>query len=142
GGLSPYHLREGGDIIWQLGTAYFGARTLDGKFDKQKFIEKANLDVVKMIEIKISQGAKPSHGGILPGVKVTEEIAAIRGIAPGIDCISPPNHTEFSTPEELLFFVKRLRDLTGGKPIGFKLCIGKRYEFMGICKAMLKTNIL
>lgn len=142
GGLSPYHLMEGGDIIWQLGTGYFGCRTPEGKFDDQAFIEKANLDNVKMIEIKISQGAKPSHGGLLPGAKINEEIAAIRGIPVGKDCLSPPDHSEFSTPTELLYFVKKLRDQTGGKPVGFKLCIGKRSEFMGICKAMLKTNIL
>lgn len=141
GGLTPYHLKEGGDIIMQLGTGYFGCRTPDGKFDDQKYIEKANLDVVKMIEIKISQGAKPSHGGLLPADKITKEIAKIRGIPMGEDCLSPPDHSEFSTPIELLHFVKKLRDQSGGKPVGFKLCVGKRTEFMGICKAMIQTGI-
>ncbi len=141
GGLTPYHLQEGGDIIWEIATAYFGCRTLDGKFDDKKFIEQANIDNVKMIEIKISQGAKPSHGGLLPAAKITEEIAEIRGIPMGQDCLSPPTHSEFSTPEGLLYFVKKLRDQTGGKPTGFKLCIGRFSEFMGICKAILKTGI-
>ena len=141
GGLSPYHLAEGGDIIMQLGTAYFGTRTKDGGFDEPKFVKKANLDVVKMIEIKISQGAKPSHGGLLPAAKITPEIAEIRGIEMGKDCLSPPDHSTFSTPIGLLEFVAKLRDLTGGKPVGFKLCIGRHPEFMSICKAMLKTGI-
>ena len=142
GGLTPYHLKHGGDIIWQLGTGYFGARTCDGDFDDEKFIEKANLNAVKMIEIKISQGAKPSHGGLLPADKISREIADIRGIPMNQDCLSPPDHSQFSTPIELLHFVKKLRDQTGGKPVGFKLCIGRRTEFMGICKAMIKTGIL
>ncbi|WP_421724659.1 FMN-binding glutamate synthase family protein [Bauldia sp.] len=142
GGLSPYHLQEGGDIIWQIGTGYFGCRTKDGHFDPAQFKDKAANDAVKMIEIKLSQGAKPSHGGVLPAAKVDEEIARIRGVEPHRDVISPPAHSTFSTPEGLLEYVAQLRDLTGGKPIGFKLCIGKRSEFMGICKAMLKTNIL
>lgn len=141
GGLSPYHL-QGGDIIFQLGTGLFGARTHEGRFSPEEFVKKAKLDVVKMIEIKLSQGAKPSHGGILPGIKVNQEIASIRGIPLGKDCISPPTNPEFSTPEELLAFVARLRELSEGKPIGFKLCIGVRSEFLSICKAMLKTGIL
>jgi len=141
GGLSPYHLFGGGDIIWQLGTAYFGCRTKDGKFDQAEFSKKANLDVVKMIEIKLSQGAKPSHGGLLPGAKVNQEIAEIRGIEVGKDCLSPPAHSAFSTPIELLEFLQKLRELTGGKPIGFKLCIGRRSEFMSICKAIIETGI-
>lgn len=141
GGLTEYHLKHGGDLTWQLGTGYFGCRTLDGKFDDQQFIEKANLDVVKMIEIKISQGAKPSHGGLLPADKINEEISRFRGVPMGQDCLSPPTHSEFSTPIELMHFIQKLREQTGGKPVGFKLCIGKRTEFMGMCKAMLKTGI-
>jgi glutamate synthase domain-containing protein 2 len=141
GGLSSYHL-QGGDIIFQLGTGLFGARTHDGSFSPEEFIKKAHLDVVKMIEIKLSQGAKPSHGGILPAAKVSQEISTIRGVPMGKDCISPPTNPEFSTPEGLLQFVARLRELSGGKPVGFKLCIGVRSEFLSICKAMLKTGIL
>lgn len=141
GGLTPYHLKHGGDIIWQLGTGYFGARTEEGNFDPAKFKEKALKDSVKMIEIKISQGAKPSHGGILPAAKVDAEIAKIRGVAMGKDCISPPQHTAFDTPVKLLEFVAQLRELSGGKPVGFKLCVGVKSEFLGICKAMLATNI-
>lgn len=141
GGLSPYHLKYGGDIIWQLGTGYFGCRTADGGFDAEEFRRKAAQDAVKMIEIKISQGAKPSHGGVLPGAKVNAEIAKTRGVTEGETCVSPPQHREFDSPEGLLHFVVRLRELCGGKPVGFKLCIGKRSEFMGICKAMLKTGI-
>ena len=142
GGLSPYHLAGGGDIIFQIGTGYFGCRTQDGNFDADKFTEKAQLDVVKMIEIKLSQGAKPAHGGVLPAAKVDEEISRIRGVPMGHDVISPPAHKTFSTPEGLLEFVVQLRELSGGKPIGFKLCIGHRHEFMGIVKAMLKTGNL
>ncbi len=141
GGLSPYHLQEGGDIVWQIGTGYFGCRTKEGGFDEVEFESKASHTQVKMIEIKISQGAKPGHGGILPGVKVSEEIAAIRGLEPHKDAISPPCHSEFSTPIGLLEFVVRLRKLSGGKPVGFKLCIGQRAQFLAICKAMLKTQI-
>jgi glutamate synthase domain-containing protein 2 len=141
GGLSPYHLAGGGDIIWQIGTGYFGCRTADGNFDAEKFNTNANCDVVKMIEIKLSQGAKPGHGGVLPAAKVDAEIAEIRGVPMGQDVISPPAHSAFSTPEGLLRFVAELREMTGGKPTGFKLCVGKRSEFMGICKAMLKTGI-
>lgn len=142
GGLSPYHLAGGGDIIWQLGTAYFGCRNKkDGTFNPELFKEKANLDVVKMIEIKVSQGAKPSHGGVLPWQKITPEIAEIRGVEMGVDCLSPPTHSEFSNPTEMMHFVQRLREMTNGKPIGFKICIGNHSEFMGICKAMLSTGI-
>lgn len=141
GGLSSYHLFGGGDIIWQIGTGYFGCRSKDGKFDEEEFAKKANLEVVKMIEIKLSQGAKPSHGGILPAAKVSKEIAEIRGIEPGKDCISPPVHATFTTPVGLLNFVARLRTITAGKPIGFKLCVGVKREFMAICKAMLQTGI-
>lgn len=140
GGLSDYHL-QGGDLIWQLGTALFGCRTKEGRFNEDEFRKKATLEVVKMIEIKISQGAKPSHGGILPGKKMTPEIAEIRGVEMGVDCLSPPTNPEFSTPLELLAFIVKLRELCGGKPVGFKLCIGKQSEFLGICKAMLQTGI-
>jgi len=141
GGLSPYHLKHGGDIIWQIGTGYFGCRNQDGRFDRDKFTEKSRLDVVKMIEIKLSQGAKPGHGGILPAAKLTAEIAGIRHVPMGQDVVSPAAHTAFDSPEGLLQFVAELRTLSGGKPVGFKLCIGKRSDFLGICKAMLKTNI-
>lgn len=141
GGISPYHLKHGGDLIWQIGTGYFGCRSSDGGFDQQLYVEKARLDVVKMIEIKLSQGAKPGHGGILPAVKLTQEIADIRHVPMGHDVISPPAHTAFSTPLGLLEFVARLRDLSGGKPVGFKLCIGSKREFLAICKAMLETGI-
>ena len=142
GGLSPYHLKHGGDIVWQIGTAYFGCRTKDGRFDPDAFAERATRDVVKMIELKLSQGAKPSHGGVLPAAKISEEIARIRLISRGEDCISPPAHPEFSSPRGLLEFVAKLRELSGGKPTGFKLCLGIRSEFMGIVKAMLETGIL
>ena len=141
GGISPYHLKNGGDLVWQIGTGYFGCRNANGGFDETKFTEKATLDVVKMIEIKLSQGAKPGHGGILPAVKLTQEIADIRHVPLGHDVISPPAHSAFSTPIELLEFVALLRKLSDGKPVGFKLCIGKKSEFLAICKAMIETNI-
>ena len=141
GGLSPYHL-QGGDVIFQIGTAYFGCRDDQGHFDASEFTKEANRDEVKMIEIKLSQGAKPSHGGILPAAKLTQEIATIRKIKMGQDAISPAAHSEFNSPIGLLQFVKKLRNLSGGKPTGFKLCIGRKDEFLGICKAMLETNIL
>jgi glutamate synthase domain-containing protein 2 len=141
GGLTEYHLAHGGDIIWQLGTGYFGARTLEGNFDPDLFREKAAYPSVKMIEVKLSQGAKPGHGGLLPAGKVTEEISKIRNVPMGMDVNSPPSHSEFSTPIGLLHFVQKLRNLSEGKPIGFKLCIGKRREFLAICKAMVETGI-
>lgn len=141
GGLSPYHLEGGGDLIWQIGTGYFSCRDEAGKFSPTLFAEKAKISNVKMIEIKLSQGAKPGHGGILPAAKVTAEIAAIRGVPMGKDVLSPPTHSSFSTPLGLLEFVKQLRELSGGKPIGFKLCVGKRREFLAICKAMVQTGI-
>jgi len=141
GGISPYHLKYGGDLIWQIGTGYFGCRNAEGGFDEALFTEKAGQDVVKMIEIKLSQGAKPGHGGILPAVKLTQEIADIRHVPMGHDVVSPPAHTAFSSPLGLLKFVARLRELSGGKPVGFKLCIGKKSEFLAICKAMLETGI-
>lgn len=141
GGVSKYHLMEGGDLVWEIGTAYFGCRTKNGKFDPEQFKEKSYHPNVKMIEIKISQGAKPSHGAILPSVKITKELAEARGIETGIDCLSPPAHSTFSTPIGLLKFVQQLRDLSGGKPTGFKLCIGMLHEFIAVCKAMLWTEI-
>jgi glutamate synthase domain-containing protein 2 len=140
GSISPYHL-QGGDLVWQVGTGYFGCRTPDGDFDPDRFAERASLDVVKMIEVKISQGAKPAHGGILPAAKITPEIAQIREVPMGRDVISPPAHSAFSTPIELLEFVTRLRELSGGKPVGFKFCVGKHREFLAICKAMRKTGL-
>ena len=141
GSISPYHLKHGGDIIWQIGTGYFGCRTDDGNFNPDTFKENATQDVVKMIEIKLSQGAKPGHGGILPAAKLTEEIAKIRHVPMGQDVVSPPSHSAFNTPTELLSFVKTLRELSGGKPVGFKLCIGRHDEFLAICKAMVETGI-
>ncbi len=140
GGLSPYHLQPGGDVIWQIGTGYFGARDKEGNFNDDAFKANATKPNVKMIEIKLSQGAKPGHGGILPGKKNTPEIAAIRLVEPGTTVFSPPYHSAFGNPEELIKFVERLRTLSGGKPIGFKLCIGRKSEFLSICKAMVKLN--
>ena len=141
GSLSEYHLKHGGDIVWQIGTAYFGCRTEDGDFDEKIFQEKAVLDQVKMIEIKLSQGAKPGHGGILPAIKNTVEIAKIRNVKPHIDVHSPPAHTAFSNSIEFVHFIQKLRDLSGGKPVGFKLCVGKKEEFIDVCKAMIQTGI-
>ena len=140
GGLTKYHM-HGGDIVLQVATAYFGFRTEYGNFDPEKFKEKALLPNVKMIEIKLSQGAKPAHGGMLPKEKITPEIAEIRGVGMDKDVISPPTHKAFSTPIGLCEFIKQLRELSNGKPVGFKLCIGKKTEFFAICKAMLKTGI-
>ena len=139
GGLSPYHL-QGGDVVWNIGTGYFSCRTDDGKFSYDKFVERATLDNVKMIEIKFSQGAKPGHGGILPKEKVTDEIAAIRLVSKGHDIVSPPTHSAFTTPLELMDFIKLLRKGSGGKPIGMKICIGNKSEFLSICKAMVETE--
>ncbi|WP_113064952.1 FMN-binding glutamate synthase family protein [Oleiagrimonas sp. MCCC 1A03011] len=142
GGLTPYHLKHGADVIWEIGSGYFGCRTQDGRFDDEQFRKKACQDPIKMIEIKLSQGAKPSHGGVLPGPKVNAEIAAIRGVPEGKDCVSPAAHPEFDSPRGLLNFVKRLRELSDGRPVGFKLCLGRRSEFLSICKAMVETGIL
>jgi glutamate synthase domain-containing protein 2 len=142
GGLTPYHLEHGADVIWEIGSGYFGCRTKEGRFDDEDFRKKSAHEKVRMIEIKISQGAKPSHGGLLPAKKVNAEIARIREIPQGKDCLSPASHPEFDTPQGLLDFVARLRRLCGGKPVGFKLCIGRRSEFLGICKAMLASGIL
>jgi glutamate synthase domain-containing protein 2 len=141
GGLSPYHLDGGGDVCFQFGTAYFGCRDENGYFSEALFQEVARHPHVKMVEIKISQGAKPGHGGILPGVKVTEEIASIRRVPKGKTVCSPPYHTAFRSPEQLCYFIGRLRELTDGKPVGFKFCLGKREEFIHICEAMIKTEI-
>ncbi|WP_298117067.1 FMN-binding glutamate synthase family protein [Flavobacterium sp.] len=139
GGLSPYHL-QGGDVVWNIGTGYFSCRTNDGKFNYDEFVKRATLDNVKMIEIKFSQGAKPGHGGILPKEKVTDEIAAIRLVSKGQDILSPPTHSAFTTPLELMDFVKLLRKGSEGKPIGIKICIGNKSEFLSICKAMVETK--
>ncbi len=140
GGISPYHRANGGDIIWEIGSGYFGCRTSDGKFDAALFKEKANDDQIKMIEIKLSQGAKPGHGGMLPGAKVSPEIAETRGVPVGVDCISPASHSAFSTPLGLVDFIAELRQMANGKPVGFKLCVGHRREFMAIVKAMLERD--
>jgi glutamate synthase domain-containing protein 2 len=142
GSISPYHLEMGGDIVWELGSGYFGCRTDDGHFDPDRFATSAGLDQVKMIEIKLSQGAKPGHGGVLPAAKVTPEIARTRGVPIGHDCISPARHSAFSTPLEMMAFITQLRELSGGKPVGFKLCIGHPWEFMSIVKAMLETGVV
>ncbi|RMF18948.1 MAG: FMN-binding glutamate synthase family protein [Candidatus Dadabacteria bacterium] len=141
GSISPYH-RQGGDLVWQIGTGYFGCRTLDGRFDRKMFAAKAALPEVKMIEIKLSQGAKPGHGGILPGAKVTPEIAEIRGVPVGQDVVSPPGHTAFSGGEGLLEFIADLRDLSGGKPVGFKLCVGSPVEFLALVRLMDRTGLV
>lgn len=141
GGISRYHREHGGDLIWEIGSGYFGCRNEDGTFSPERFAQQAVDPQVKMIEIKISQGAKPGHGGMLPGAKVTREIAAARGIPVGQDCVSPSAHSAFSTPIELMHFIARLRELSGGKPVGFKLCIGHIWEWFAIVKAMLETDI-
>lgn len=142
GGLSPYHLKHGGDIVWELGSGYFGCRNASGNFDPAHFRDKATNDAVVMTEIKLSQGAKPGHGGLLPGPKVTAEIARIRDIPEGEDCLSPPFHTAFSTPRELLAFAAQMRNLSGGKPVGIKLCVGYPHELFAVVKAMIETEIL
>lgn len=140
GGISPYHFAGHGDLIWQVSTGYFGCRSKDGQFDPELFKDKATREQVKMIEIKLSQGAKPGHGGMLLGPKVTNEIAAIRGIEVGKDCISPSRHSEFSTPAGLLDFAERLKDLSGGKPVGIKLCLGHPWELAAIVKSMVEMR--
>ena len=142
GGISPYHREGGGDLIWEIGSGYFGCRGANGGFDPVKFAEAAADPQVKMIEVKLSQGAKPGHGGVLPRAKITPEIAAIRGVPMDRDCVSPACHSAFSTPVELLAFLAKLRERSGGKPVGFKLCIGHPWEFHGIVKAMLETGLL
>ncbi|WP_107860784.1 FMN-binding glutamate synthase family protein [Neisseria weaveri] len=140
GSISPYHKKHGGDLIWELGTGYFGCRDEHGNFNPKTFAERASLEQVKMIEIKLSQGAKPGKGGVLPASKITEEIARTRDIPIGVDCISPASHPAFSTPRELVKFWQQLRELSGGKPVGFKLCIGMPWEFMAIVKAMIEED--
>ncbi|MCC7047668.1 MAG: FMN-binding glutamate synthase family protein, partial [Alphaproteobacteria bacterium] len=141
GSISRHHRQHGGDLIWEIGSGYFGCRDAQGRFDEERFARQAREPQVKMIEVKLSQGAKPGHGGVLLGPKVTHEIAEARGVAPGQDCISPATHSAFSTPRGLLEFVQKLRHLSGGKPTGFKLCIGHPWEFLAIARAMLDTGI-
>lgn len=142
GSISRYHREGGGDLIWEIGSGYFGCRTPDGAFDPDRFEAQAADDQVKMIEVKLSQGAKPGHGGVLPAAKVTPEIAEARGVPMGLDCVSPAAHAAFSTPLEFMAFLDVLRRRSGGKPVGFKLCIGHRREFMCIVKAMLETGVV
>jgi glutamate synthase domain-containing protein 2 len=142
GSISPYHREGGGDIVWEIGSGYFGCRDAAGRFDPDKFAAQAVDPQVKMIEIKLSQGAKPGHGGILPAEKVTSEIAATRGVPLGENCISPPRHSAFSTPLEMMTFIAELRHLSGGKPVGFKLCVGHPWEFMAIVKAMIASGVV
>ena len=141
GSISTHHRVHGGDLIWEIGSGYFGCRNDDGTFSAERFAANATDPQVKLIEIKMSQGAKPGHGGILPGPKVTAEIAAARGVPQGKDCISPSSHSAFSTPVEMMHFIAKLRQLSGGKPVGFKLCIGHPWEWFAIVKAMLATGI-
>ena len=141
GAISPYHLMHGGDIVWEVASGYFGCRDADGHFDAARFTDHAAIDAVKMIEIKLSQGAKPGHGGVLPAAKVSAEIAQTRGVPQGRDCISPSTHSAFSTPRELLEFAAKLRELSGGKPVGIKLCVGQPHEMFAIAKAMLASGI-
>jgi glutamate synthase domain-containing protein 2 len=141
GGLTKYHLENGGDLIWEIGSGYFGARTKNGNFDPEMFRDKAAQDQIKCVSLKLSQGAKPGIGGVLPAAKVTKEIADARSVPQGEKCVSPPAHKVFSTPRELVQFVARMRELAGGKPTGFKLCIGYRHELLAICKAMADEQI-
>jgi glutamate synthase domain-containing protein 2 len=141
GGYSPYHREGGGDIVWEIGSGYFGARNDDGTFSPERFAEGARNPQVKMVELKLSQGAKPGHGGVLPAPKVSHEISLTRGVPMGQDCVSPSRHSAFSTPVEMMRFIAEMRRLSGGKPAGFKLCIGHEWEFLAVCKAMLETEI-
>ncbi len=141
GGISQYHI-NGGDLIWQVGTGYFGCRDENGYFEPNLFREKSTRPYVKMIELKLSQGAKPGHGGILPAAKNTPEVAAIRHVVPGTDVMSPPAHSSFKTPVEMMNFIQKLRELSDYKPVGFKLCIGDKQEFIEICQAMQETQIM
>ena len=142
GSISAHHRVHGGDLVWEIGSGYFGCRDAEGRFDPERFAAQAREPQVKLIELKLSQGAKPGHGGVLPGPKVTAEIAAARGVPAGVDCVSPAAHSAFSTPVELLQFLDRLRTLSGGKPVGFKLCIGHPWEWFAIAKAMVETRLL
>lgn len=141
GGISPYHLKYEADLVWQIGTGYFGCRSIDGTFNEEMFEKKASIEQVRMIELKLSQGAKPGHGGMLPGSKVNKEVAAIRAVEIGKDVNSPPKHSAFNTPREMILFIQKLRVLAKGKPVGFKLCLGRYEEFMSICKAMIAEDI-
>ncbi|MFZ4550638.1 MAG: FMN-binding glutamate synthase family protein [Aquabacterium sp.] len=141
GSISRYHREPGGDLIWEIGSGYFGCRTPDGQFDPDKFAQAASSPQVKLIELKLSQGAKPGHGGVLPGPKVTPEIAEARGVPMGQDCVSPAAHRAFSTPIEMMQFIEQLRQLSGGKPVGFKLCIGHPWEWFAMVKAMQVTGL-
>jgi glutamate synthase domain-containing protein 2 len=141
GSISAYHRENGGDLIWEIGSGYFGCRNDDGSFSEERFVANATQPQVKMIELKLSQGAKPGHGGVLPGPKVTLEIAAARGVPAWVDCVSPASHSAFDTPIGMMHFIERLRTLSGGKPTGFKLCIGHPWEWFAIAKAMLETGI-
>ena len=142
GSISRYHREMGGDLIWEIGSGYFGCRNDEGSFSEARFTENALQPQVKMIELKLSQGAKPGHGGVLPGPKVTPEIAAARGVPAWIDCVSPASHAAFETPIEMMRFIDKLRNLSGGKPTGFKLCIGHPWEWFAIAKAMVETGIV
>lgn len=141
GGVSRYHLEHGGDLIWQIGTGYFGCRTAEGKFNPERYEEVTARDSVRMIELKLSQGAKPGAGGILPAKKVSREIARARGVEMGEACISPPGHSAFSTPAELMEFIGELRERSGGKPVGIKFCLGRISDFLAMCRAMHDTGI-
>jgi len=141
GGISPYHLEPGGDLVWQIGTGYFGCRDARGHFDPEAFRDKSGWSAVKMIELKLSQGAKPGHGGILPADKNSNEIARIRAVEPGTQVDSPPRHSAFGTPIEMMQFIQQLRELSDGKPVGFKLALGRESEFVALCKAMVETGI-
>ncbi|HMT38850.1 MAG TPA: FMN-binding glutamate synthase family protein [Thermomonas sp.] len=142
GSISPYHREAGGDLVWEIGSGYFGCRNDDGSFSEERFAANARDPQVRMIEVKLSQGAKPGHGGVLPAAKVSPEIAATRGVPVGQDCVSPAAHAAFDSPRGLLAFVERLRNLSGGKPTGFKLAIGHPWEWFGIAKAMQETGIV
>ena len=141
GGFSPHHAAHGGDIIWEIGSGYFGARNADGTFSPERFAETAANPQIKMVELKLSQGAKPGHGGVLPAAKVSAEIAKTRGVPMGVDCVSPASHSAFSTPVEMMRFLGEMRRLSGGKPAGIKFCVGHPWEFLALCKAMLETGI-
>jgi glutamate synthase domain-containing protein 2 len=142
GSISAHHRVHGGDLIWEIGSGYFGCRDAEGRFSDERFVTNATEPQVKMIELKLSQGAKPGHGGVLPGAKVTSEIAAARGVPEGVDCVSPARHSAFDTPAGMMRFIEHLRALSGGKPVGFKLCIGHPWEWFGLCRAMLETGLL
>ncbi|GAB3555772.1 FMN-binding glutamate synthase family protein [Spelaeicoccus albus] len=140
GGLSPYHLENGGDLVWEIGSGYFSTRTKDGDFDPEQFKENAAHDQVKCVSLKLSQGAKPGIGGVLPAAKVNAEIARTRGIPEGQKCVSPPGHKVFHTPTELIEFIARMREMSGGKPAGFKLCVSSRRHVLAMCKAMIEVG--